>query len=72
MRSTTPEIRSQLFEPFVSADKPNGLGLGLALSRQTVRDQGGEMWVESEPGRGTVVTLAFPLDPPRSDTVTQQ
>lgn len=45
----SPEIRSHLFEPFVSAGKKNGLGLGLALSRQTVLDHHGDLWVESEP-----------------------
>jgi len=42
-----PEIRDRLFEPFVTAGKPGGLGLGLALSRQTVIDHGGHMWAES-------------------------
>jgi signal transduction histidine kinase len=55
-----PEIRSKLFQPFVSAGKRNGLGLGLALSRQTVLDHGGEMWVESEPGRGAKFCFRLP------------
>jgi signal transduction histidine kinase len=55
-----PEIRSNLFQPFVSAGKRNGLGLGLALSRQTVLDHGGEMWVESEPGRGAKFYFRLP------------
>jgi signal transduction histidine kinase len=42
-----PEIRSRLFQPFVTARKASGLGLGLALSRQAVIDHGGEMWAES-------------------------
>jgi signal transduction histidine kinase len=46
-----PAIREKLFEPFVSAGKKNGLGLGLALSRQTVLDHGGEIWVDQSPGR---------------------
>ena len=46
-----PEIRAQLFQPFVTG-KRSGLGLGLALTRQTVAEHGGEMWVESEPGQG--------------------
>ena len=36
-----PEIRAKLFQPFVSAGKRNGLGLGLALTRQTVVESGG-------------------------------
>jgi len=55
-----PEIRSQLFQPFVSAGKRNGLGLGLALSRQTVLDHGGDMWVDSEPGRGARFSFRLP------------
>jgi signal transduction histidine kinase len=39
-------IRERLFEPFVTADKRDGLGLGLALARQTVLDHGGEIWIE--------------------------
>jgi signal transduction histidine kinase len=55
-----PEIRSQLFQPFVSAGKRNGLGLGLALSRQTVLEHGGDMWVESQPGRGARFSFRLP------------
>ena len=56
-----PEIRSQLFQPFVSAGKRNGLGLGLALSRQTVLEHGGDMWVEPAPGRGARFVFRLPL-----------
>ena len=55
-----PEIRSQLFQPFVSAGKRNGLGLGLALSRQTVLEHGGDMWVESASGRGARFSFRLP------------
>jgi len=56
-----PEIRDSLFEPFVSAGKKNGLGLGLALARQTVLDHGGDMWVEYEPGHGACFRLRLPV-----------
>src|SRR5207248_1897573 len=55
-----PEIRSSLFQPFVSAGKRNGLGLGLALTRQTVLEHGGDMWVDSEPGRGARFSFRLP------------
>jgi signal transduction histidine kinase len=56
-----PEIRSKLFQPFVTARKRNGLGLGLALSRQTVLEHGGDMWVESPPGGGARFLFRLPL-----------
>ena len=55
-----PEIRSKLFQPFVTAGKRNGLGLGLALTRQTILEHGGDMWVESEPGRGARFSFRLP------------
>jgi signal transduction histidine kinase len=42
-----PEIRDRLFQPFATAGKANGLGLGLAFSRQAVVEHGGQMWAES-------------------------
>jgi signal transduction histidine kinase len=52
-------IRDRLFEPFVTAGKDNGLGLGLALSRQTVLDHGGDMW--TEPATGALFIIRLPL-----------
>jgi signal transduction histidine kinase len=36
-------IRASLFQPFITQGKKNGLGLGLALSRQTMLDHGGDL-----------------------------
>jgi signal transduction histidine kinase len=51
------EIRDKVFEPFVTAGKENGLGLGLAFSRQAVLDHGGDMWIEPAPGARFVIRL---------------
>jgi signal transduction histidine kinase len=52
-------IRDRLFEPFVTAGKDHGLGLGLALSRQTLLDHGGDMWIE--PACGARFVMCLPL-----------
>jgi len=55
-----PEVRGRLFQPFVTFGKKNGLGLGLALSRQTLLDHGGDMWVN-----GTAPGAEFHMRLPR-------
>ena len=55
-----PEIRHSLFQPFVTARKPNGWGLGLTQARQAVMDHGGEMWLESPSGGGTCFAFSLP------------
>jgi len=62
------EIRSRLFQPFATAGKANGLGLGLALSRQAVVDHGGEMWAESS-RQGACFFLRLPLAIPQERRV---
>jgi signal transduction histidine kinase len=52
-----PEICGRLFEPFVTARKKHGMGLGLALSRRTVREHGGDMWIEPATGARFVIRL---------------
>ncbi len=42
-----PEIRDRLFQPFATAGKVNGLGLGLASSRRALIEDGGEIWLEN-------------------------
>ncbi len=56
-----PEVRSRLFQPFVTFGKKNGLGLGLALSRQTLLDHGGDLWVEPA-GPGAQFHMRLPKD----------
>ena len=53
-------IRNSLFDPFVSAGKPNGTGLGLAIVSKIVSDHGGSVVVESTSAAGTVFLVTLP------------
>ena len=53
-------IESRLFKPF-SSTKASGMGIGSYESFQYIRELGGKIHVDSEPGRGTVITIRLPL-----------
>lgn len=52
-------VRDELFKPFRSS-KGGGYGIGAFESREYVREQGGRLEVQSEPGVGTKVTIRLP------------
>jgi len=55
------DLLARVFEPFYSG-KPNGSGLGLTIAERIVAAHGGRIEIDSEVGRGTRVTLLFPLE----------
>jgi signal transduction histidine kinase len=64
----TPAQLATLFQPFTQVDpsysrKYGGTGLGLTITRRFCEMMGGEVRVESEPGRGTTVTVRLPVGP---------
>lgn len=65
-----PDIASKLFEPFVTS-KPDGMGLGLAISRSLIRARGGELsFSPSETLGGASFTVRLPIEiPPDSPAV---
>jgi signal transduction histidine kinase len=61
------EEQAHIFDPFVQDREPNrdgpseGVGLGLAISRDLVEAMGGTLTVESEEGVGSAFTIELPL-----------
>ena len=48
-----PDIAPQLFQPFVTS-KRHGMGVGLSISRTIIEAHGGKIWVDPNPGGGTI------------------
>lgn len=56
-----PQKLPDIFKPFVSTKGAKGTGLGLAVSRKILREHGGDILVQSQPGKGSRFILRLPL-----------
>ena len=56
----------RIFEKFTQVGdtltgKPPGTGLGLSICKGIIEHHGGRIWVESEPGKGSIFSFALPV-----------
>jgi signal transduction histidine kinase len=57
----TPEVMARIFEPlFTTKPEGRGTGLGMSVSLGIIKDHDGTLEVQSEPGRGTSITIKLP------------
>ncbi|HZU86547.1 MAG TPA: CHASE4 domain-containing protein, partial [Anaerolineaceae bacterium] len=70
------ESREIIFEPFKQVDntitrKQKGYGLGLAIVKRLAIQMGGEVYLDSELGKGSSFTVLLLIEPPEGETITQ-
>lgn len=64
-RGMSDEVRSMALEPFFTTKPPgSGTGLGLPTCRRIIAEAGGKVRLESQPGRGTTVSVELPPSEP--------
>jgi hypothetical protein len=56
-----PELKDRLFESFATS-KPDGMGMGLSISRAIVEDHAGKIWAASNEEGGTTFVFTMPGD----------
>jgi two-component system sensor histidine kinase/response regulator len=64
-----PQIREDIFEPFITSKTSVGRGLGLTMVRHTIRNLRGDLKVEEKEEGGVVATLLYPIPRPTDDHV---
>lgn len=66
-RGIDADVRPYVFEPFHS-DKPQGMGIGLALSRTIVERLGGRLWMDANPDHGETFRFTLPIETTDEET----
>lgn len=56
-----PHVKESIFDPFVTHGKKRGTGLGMSIAKKIINDHNGEIWVESEEGKGTIFYFTVPV-----------
>ncbi|MEM9409993.1 MAG: ATP-binding protein [Planctomycetota bacterium] len=65
----SPDVLQRVSEPFFTTKPPGqGMGLGLFLAKNVIHRLDGDINIQSEPGRGTVVTVQLPISSNASET----
>ena len=55
------DIRKNIFDPFLTTKMPKGAGLGMSVSYGIIKRHSGMIYVKSEVGRGTTITIQLPI-----------
>jgi signal transduction histidine kinase len=57
-----PQVRERIFDSFVTT-KPEGMGLGLSISRTIIEHHGGRLWATPNPQHGATLFFTLPVAP---------
>jgi two-component system sensor kinase FixL len=56
------DMAQQLFQPFMTT-KPQGMGVGLSISKTIIEAHGGRIWFQPTPGGGATFVIGLPMVP---------